>query len=927
MLTLPRRATPREESPSASAQNKSDAAPSRSGDSAAESLEYWRGRAYELQARVTEMELQLKETQLAFERLRDDTLDASWRIASKGLPRPPPHITVSQHDRDSYGEDEETGEKTRRVAQVLLLGGERAGRTSLLVRLACDEFLPVEASGHEEEISPVFEFNQCAFQVIAPAMRAWPSLRHYTTPCALVYVFNVTDDTSFQELKDWCREWRPGAGTESGARPYELVVGTYADEAGEREVDATEAVQWAAHLGLPYLEVSCKTGYKCDAVLARILKQPHTRALSEHTRALSAHLPACPLLGEVLSIKKELVRARVISAMHHSTQTIIRLSRSAASAPVAEELEGEDGTEEGDVISNAEFAQWEERLLQELRAQDAADALTEATERLVLATEHDGYTSSDDDVHASVAGAEPAEEELTGAALGLSPLSLHPVARSPELQTPMPSTPLIPLSTDYAATAMGESMYGDPHDTATIEELTASLRTAQRHLREHDAHPMPRSAALPTTVLPASLAHNSPRSAAAVPSSPPSARESAIASATPSASPRSPRVQHVESVPQLIDPASGLVSADDWARALGASSPALAVSQSVVELPNGVCVPIIDKQEWHVLLAPAADAATAGLVSPRSQLTSSERARRRNEMLLRVGRRCRNLREAVVLQEQQGAAATQRTRAHALSAAPQAAARVFPVYAPDAAPAAASSLPGAPGKLAVQLPALSASSEANLTLKLDIEYDEQEHVAAASSERLVELLTNHAHGTTLDLHEFLLSYRMHLTLPRLLQLLEQRYNAAVPDTTVCSRVVNVLKTWVHEYFFDFASTSAYEELTRVVARLQRYDKASTDHLGTALPLRAPAPLTPPKRAWSSSAACARASGVRARPCRAPCCPRRRRASTSRSTCSRTRRCTSHSSSVCATGVSSRRSPSTNSFARCGCKTRVRWVRP
>lgn len=60
--------------------------------------------------------------------------------------------------RGSVGAQQPSSESF--VHQILLIGFPGSGRTSFLVRLCADEFLPVNATGTALEVSPVFDYEK-----------------------------------------------------------------------------------------------------------------------------------------------------------------------------------------------------------------------------------------------------------------------------------------------------------------------------------------------------------------------------------------------------------------------------------------------------------------------------------------------------------------------------------------------------------------------------------------------------------------------------------------------------------------------------------------------------------------------------------------------------------------------------------------------
>lgn len=95
--------------------------------------------------------------------------------------------------------------------------------------------------------------GQTHFKCVRPAF--------YAGTKSAIVVFSVTDRGSFYDITHWLRELHKNVGSV----PF-VLVGNKRDQIKKREVNFSEALEFAKSLEVPYFETSAKTGENVDKV-------------------------------------------------------------------------------------------------------------------------------------------------------------------------------------------------------------------------------------------------------------------------------------------------------------------------------------------------------------------------------------------------------------------------------------------------------------------------------------------------------------------------------------------------------------------------------------------------------------------------------------------------------------------------------------
>jgi small GTP-binding protein len=170
--------------------------------------------------------------------------------------------------------------------KAVLLGEGRVGKTSIGMKWCQNSFDPnrpstVKAGYYGKKIDTsegMIELNlwdtagQEEYHAVAPI--------YYKGAQAALLVYSVTDDGSFERMRQWHQELRQILGTAVKI----VVVANKVDLPG-RMIPASKGVEYAQSIGCTHFEVSAKTGQGLDMLF---------RYLGEELAKLKA---AAPVLG------------------------------------------------------------------------------------------------------------------------------------------------------------------------------------------------------------------------------------------------------------------------------------------------------------------------------------------------------------------------------------------------------------------------------------------------------------------------------------------------------------------------------------------------------------------------------------------------------------------------------------------------------
>lgn len=174
--------------------------------------------------------------------------------------------------------------------KILLLGGEAAGKSSLLARFLDNEFSEAyePTIGMDFKSETLFLRGRVArFKIIdASGHRRFRSLlpQYVRDADAVLVAFDTTSEESFVAVRGWfdlIAEERGKLGRRAAAAQHTqltALVGTKADLAQARRVSPEQAQALADQLGSEFFETSAKTGDGCRSLFQTVTQRLETTA-------------------------------------------------------------------------------------------------------------------------------------------------------------------------------------------------------------------------------------------------------------------------------------------------------------------------------------------------------------------------------------------------------------------------------------------------------------------------------------------------------------------------------------------------------------------------------------------------------------------------------------------------------------------------
>jgi len=160
--------------------------------------------------------------------------------------------------------------------KVCLLGEGRVGKTSILLRYVKDAFDDRQAStltascfdktvplggGDAARVSIWDTAGQERFHALGPL--------YYRDADGALLVYDITDEASFKRVQNWVVELKKMLGDDIVI----AIIGNKADMEKSRNVDAREAVEYAARVGGTHHLTSAKLGTGVSEAFTELLKR------------------------------------------------------------------------------------------------------------------------------------------------------------------------------------------------------------------------------------------------------------------------------------------------------------------------------------------------------------------------------------------------------------------------------------------------------------------------------------------------------------------------------------------------------------------------------------------------------------------------------------------------------------------------------
>uniref|UniRef100_A0A3P8YFN2 small monomeric GTPase n=1 Tax=Esox lucius TaxID=8010 RepID=A0A3P8YFN2_ESOLU len=154
--------------------------------------------------------------------------------------------------------------------KVMLVGDSGVGKTCLLVRFKDGAFL---AGSFISTVGIDFRIWDTAGQ------ERFRSVTHayYRDAHALLLLYDVTNKTSFDNIKAWLTEIHEYAQQDAVL----MLLGNKADATQERVVKREDGERLAKEFGVPYMETSAKSGLNVELAFTAVAKELKHRSMKE----------------------------------------------------------------------------------------------------------------------------------------------------------------------------------------------------------------------------------------------------------------------------------------------------------------------------------------------------------------------------------------------------------------------------------------------------------------------------------------------------------------------------------------------------------------------------------------------------------------------------------------------------------------------
>ncbi|KAM3613563.1 uncharacterized protein V6R79_001469 [Siganus canaliculatus] len=170
--------------------------------------------------------------------------------------------------------------------RIIMLGDSTVGKSSVLKRYTEDMFLEsinetvgVDFYVHFLEVEPGVRVKLQFWDTAGQERFRSVTRSYYRNSVGGLLVFDMTNRVSFDHIKEWHAE------VCERVQPYKvlfILVGQKSDREphGERVVGREEAEKLAGQLGMPYVEVSAKTGHNVKDAFELLTQRVYQGLLS-----------------------------------------------------------------------------------------------------------------------------------------------------------------------------------------------------------------------------------------------------------------------------------------------------------------------------------------------------------------------------------------------------------------------------------------------------------------------------------------------------------------------------------------------------------------------------------------------------------------------------------------------------------------------
>merc|ERR1711981_388212 len=156
-----------------------------------------------------------------------------------------------------------TNSQTRCKLKLIVVGQSGVGKSSLLVRFVDDHF---EEASTRPTIECDIKYKQLDVNGVRTTLRLWDtagserfrtfSTQHYRNAQGVIFVYDVTNKTSFDDLNSWLEEVEVNCNTPDFVR---MLVANKIDRISERVITTEQGRNFARRHSMMFIEASAAT--------------------------------------------------------------------------------------------------------------------------------------------------------------------------------------------------------------------------------------------------------------------------------------------------------------------------------------------------------------------------------------------------------------------------------------------------------------------------------------------------------------------------------------------------------------------------------------------------------------------------------------------------------------------------------------------
>ena len=167
--------------------------------------------------------------------------------------------------------------------KLLLIGDSGVGKSCLLLRFADDTY----TESYISTIGVDFKIRTMEIEGKTVKLQIWDTAgqerfrtitsSYYRGAHGIIVVYDVTDQTSFKNVRQWLQE----IDRYACENVTKILVGNKCDLISKRVVDTNSAKEFADNLGIPYLETSAKTAVNVEDTFMMMAHEIITRVATQ----------------------------------------------------------------------------------------------------------------------------------------------------------------------------------------------------------------------------------------------------------------------------------------------------------------------------------------------------------------------------------------------------------------------------------------------------------------------------------------------------------------------------------------------------------------------------------------------------------------------------------------------------------------------